>query len=482
MITREQERELVLRAKGGDREALDALLEAHKGYFYKLAKRAARTEADVEDYVQEARIGAMLALDKFDPDTGNRFMTYAGLASSRYVADAVCTGTVIATSRGAFNANASENLRDKARRAQSAVSLNVTVSDGDQHLASSLADATVAPDIIAADAEETERLREAVSLLPERLRELMRLRMNGATLREAGKALGVSRARAHQLEAKAHDFLRRSLESRDLFSVKPSGSRWSPAEIAYVGKHFFEGRLTDLASKINRPYGSLIVVARALKLWKPRFAWTSERDDFLRANQGDGWARCAAVLGCTTTAVYNRVRRLGIQYRILTPSEHARLKELHAAGLGNTDIAERLGVSSECVRQTLLRFDTKANGRNEARRMANLRETLKRRYGTESPTEVRQRIFAQRAAELRWPSLPYPSALVMAAFARLRTATVYDLPEVCRAIQAERRWHVGYSRQTARVTVKKLVDGGSLEKVSGAGSARHTYRIRGAAC
>lgn len=77
VLSDEEERELLIKAKKGDRKAQDELLLRNQRFIYSQAKIYAVNEDDVMDYVQEGNIGLMEALDLFDVEKGNKFLTYA---------------------------------------------------------------------------------------------------------------------------------------------------------------------------------------------------------------------------------------------------------------------------------------------------------------------------------------------------------------------------------------------------------------------
>ena len=79
ILTAEQERELALRYREtGDGRARDRLIESSLAFVVKMAHKMARgRRATVEDLVQEGNLGLLRALDKYDPDKGFRFLTYA---------------------------------------------------------------------------------------------------------------------------------------------------------------------------------------------------------------------------------------------------------------------------------------------------------------------------------------------------------------------------------------------------------------------
>lgn len=61
----------------GDVEARNRLISAHRGFAYSCARNFSRGRGDIEDLRQEAVLGLMDAADRFDPDLGWRFSTYA---------------------------------------------------------------------------------------------------------------------------------------------------------------------------------------------------------------------------------------------------------------------------------------------------------------------------------------------------------------------------------------------------------------------
>lgn len=69
-------------ARGGDKKAREKLIAGNAGFAYKVAKKYALLNrrwrhVDEEDILQASLIGLIEAVDRFDPDRGNRFTTYA---------------------------------------------------------------------------------------------------------------------------------------------------------------------------------------------------------------------------------------------------------------------------------------------------------------------------------------------------------------------------------------------------------------------
>ena len=79
MLSADEERAL-LRAwqQNGDRRARNRLINAFAPLAASIAKRFTRGSGEVDlDFVQQAQIGLMKATDRFDPERGIRFSTYA---------------------------------------------------------------------------------------------------------------------------------------------------------------------------------------------------------------------------------------------------------------------------------------------------------------------------------------------------------------------------------------------------------------------
>lgn len=76
-MPREREVELGRRAREGDQEALDELVRANLRFAISEAKRYQNRGLPLEDLIQEANAGMVRAAQKFDPEAGNKFITYA---------------------------------------------------------------------------------------------------------------------------------------------------------------------------------------------------------------------------------------------------------------------------------------------------------------------------------------------------------------------------------------------------------------------
>jgi len=77
-LTREEELDLARRwREHRDERARTRILQAYRKMAVAFAQRALRTGVHLDDLIQEAQIGLVTALDRFDPDLGFGFSTFA---------------------------------------------------------------------------------------------------------------------------------------------------------------------------------------------------------------------------------------------------------------------------------------------------------------------------------------------------------------------------------------------------------------------
>lgn len=77
MLSAEEEREVALKAKAGDKKARDKLIAANTRFVVSVAKQYQGQGLDLEDLIAEGNTGLCRAADKFDPDRGWKFISYA---------------------------------------------------------------------------------------------------------------------------------------------------------------------------------------------------------------------------------------------------------------------------------------------------------------------------------------------------------------------------------------------------------------------
>jgi RNA polymerase primary sigma factor len=77
LLTPEEEKDLSAKARKGDREARERMIQSNLGLVYSLAKAYNHHDTPLDDLVNEGILGLMEAVKRFDPTKGFRFSTYA---------------------------------------------------------------------------------------------------------------------------------------------------------------------------------------------------------------------------------------------------------------------------------------------------------------------------------------------------------------------------------------------------------------------
>jgi RNA polymerase sigma factor (sigma-70 family) len=165
-MTREEEREIIRRVKGGDVDAFEALVLANQKQVYTLAFKMLGNEQDANDVSQEAFLKAYRALDSFREDS--KFSVWLYRLTSNLCIDF---------------------LRSRSRR--QAISLSVLDADGEEKELD-IPDEHFSPQELLERSEIRQAVRDGLAKLPEDYRQILLLReIDGLSYAEIGQALSL---------------------------------------------------------------------------------------------------------------------------------------------------------------------------------------------------------------------------------------------------------------------------------------------------
>ena len=253
LLTSEEEFEYAHLAVQGDEHAKTMLAESNLRLVVSIAKRYVGRGMLFLDLIQEGNIGLMKAVDKFDPDKGYKFSTYATWwirqAITRAIADQARTIRIPVHMVETINklARVQRQLTQKLNReptdeeiadklgisldkvrevykiSQDPVSLETPIGEeDDSHLGDFIKDErTMSPEEYTEIGMLKEELSGVLLTLTEREEKVLRLRFGlddgqCRTLEEVGQIFNVTRERIRQIEAKALRKLRHPSRSRKL--------------------------------------------------------------------------------------------------------------------------------------------------------------------------------------------------------------------------------------------------------------------------
>ena len=77
LLTYDEEYELAFKVKNGDKKAREKLINANLRFVVSVAKKFRGQGMPLEDLINEGNIGLMTAVDKFEPEKGYHFISYA---------------------------------------------------------------------------------------------------------------------------------------------------------------------------------------------------------------------------------------------------------------------------------------------------------------------------------------------------------------------------------------------------------------------
>jgi RNA polymerase sigma-32 factor len=276
MLSAEEEKRLTVAwQKRGDKQALDELVGSHLRLVIKIARDNRGYGLPISDLIGEGNVGLLKAADRFDPERGVRFATYAAWwvramirEYALYSRSLVKMGTTAAQKKLFFNlsrlktelkvyenrdlrpsvvseiserldVSESDVIQMNDRLSSSDWSLNATVSGGEWgEFQDLLVDESPDPEDRVVEADQMAKRRallgEAMVGLSAREQHILRERKlteEPQTLEKLSEQYGISRERVRQIEARAIERLRGKM----LAAVEEAKADARDRQLVYAG-------------------------------------------------------------------------------------------------------------------------------------------------------------------------------------------------------------------------------------------------------
>lgn len=214
-IPQEKELELGLKAKSGDQKAREQLIKANLRFVLSVAKKYQQNGIELADLISEGNLGLCKAIEKFDWESGNKFITYAVYwirqSIIQYLNEHSRIIRIPVNRINDLQSKKKEIIYDEYQEVDLSEeiivsSLHSFISEEDELLSVIEDPSAVIPgkDI---DPPIKDKLLSILEKLPEREKRIIEMYygLDGTelTLEEVGKVVGLSKERVRQLKEKA---------------------------------------------------------------------------------------------------------------------------------------------------------------------------------------------------------------------------------------------------------------------------------------
>lgn len=269
LVDREEIHKLWKKAKRGDKQAKTRIMEANLRLVVPIAKKYHRQGTEFLDLIEEGNLGLMHAIDKFDPERGYRFSTYASYWIEQSIRRAVEEQSKTIripphawealrkwlkewekmhamlgrdptlaemAKRMHWTARQVRGVLDAAEAAKGIGSLENPLDSSDDNLTMEdmISESTTqSPENLISVLKLHDELQEALKEIGDRERVILELRhgltgQSPMTLEEVGKRLKLSRERIRQIEERALLRLRRVANRMGLIELNEPRAMGSP--------------------------------------------------------------------------------------------------------------------------------------------------------------------------------------------------------------------------------------------------------------